>query len=153
MVKLGYFMLGGAIAFVIANLFFRDGKDNLTCNDNEQIVSCCVPKEKAEFPEDPNIDDTMREYYREASDRGDSIGFTIERDLFLSLTAYLNSDVNVKGIRVYPGRHNNADYLLIKPLYNNGHEIENKGKIEKVGKRNFYGPCPKWCGDGSRIIK
>ena len=153
MVKLGYFMLGGAIAFVIANLFFRDGKDNLTCNDNEQFVSYCVPKEKADFLEGPTIDDTMREYYREASDGGDSIGFTIERALFLKLTAYLNSEKNVEGIRVYPGRHSNADYLLIKPLDNNGHEIINKGIIEMVGKRNFYGPCPKWCGDGSRIIK
>jgi len=153
MEKLGYFIFGGAIAFIIAYFIFKEDKSNNTSNNNTVCVRYCVSKEYTELLSNNTLDAEMIEYYKEASNNGDSIGFTIERDLMKGLSAYLDSIEHSKGIRFYPGYKNSTKYILIKPLDAKGNEIEMKGKISQVKTDDINGPCPKWCGQGIRIIK
>lgn len=145
-----FFVIGGAAGFIIAYYYFGGGTANFTCNGEQVTIQYCWEEKATEMPTDQ--DATLRQYYVNALAAGDTSGFTLRRDLFFELSAYLTFDHDSKGIRFYPGMVANNKILIIKPLDGSGNEKPDVGKSIELGTDDIDGPCPKWCGRGSRII-
>ena len=157
MEKYLYGVIGVIVGFIICYFIHKDwdgGDSVFKCPDDEIMVQYCVKKSDVDYPNDTNIDDTMKGYYQNAANNGNNVGFSLDRQLILNLAAYLFPSTSSAGIRVYPGEDNTNKYVLIKPINADGVEIANFGRIIDV--TNLYyglgGPCPDWCNNTGRII-
>ena len=100
-----------------------------------------------------DIDITMKDNYQKALMNGDTVGFSLDRQLIFNLAAYLSMDASSGGIRLYPGNNGSTNNVLVKPIDANGKERPNLGQIVELSTiTGLGGPCPDWCNFDGRII-
>lgn len=154
MEKLIYVVIGGVAGLLICYLITKDwdgGNSDFKCE--EILVQYCEDKANVNYTSIANIDNTMKNYYLQARMNGDSIGFSLDRQLILNLAAYLSMDASSAGIRLYPGNDGSINKVLIKPIDANGNERADLGQIADLSTiTGLGGPCPDWCNNNGRIV-
>ncbi len=154
-----YIIIGGACIIIffigvgIGSKYSGNPGDDfsLNCSAGTMSIARCIDT-TLKFIEIDKIDETYIRFYKAAG--ADSIGFSLDKGLLDSLSAYINNSTNVRGIRVYPGIDDSgAKLLILKPLNANGKEIANLGGLITTNLGPTRGPCPKWCDRITRVIK
>lgn len=137
-----------ALGYLWASYKYADVK----CAENQVLVQFCMDTTNVKGLRDN--DEALQQLYVKAYQNGDSIGFSLGRDLLMNLSAAMSSNTDFGGVHIYPGMDDaGKKYLLTIPLSVQGVELPNVGsKLELSASDNFIGPCPKWCGLESRVV-
>ena len=155
MEKFWYVIIGVILGFIICYFIHKDGGGGtFTCEENKILVQYCTDKTMVDYASIADIDITMKDYYQKALMNGDTVGFSLDKQLILNLAAYLSMDASSAGIRLYPGNNGSTNNVLVKPIDANGKERSNLGQIVELSTiTGLGGPCPDWCNFDGRIIK
>ncbi|MBK6364921.1 MAG: hypothetical protein IPF52_16115 [Saprospiraceae bacterium] len=106
MEKYLYGVIGIIVGFIICYFIHKDwdgGDTFLTAEGNKILVQYCMKKPDVDYASIADIDVTMKDNYQKALMNGDTVGFSLDRQLIFNLAAYLSMDASSGGIRLYPG--------------------------------------------------